>query len=271
MSYSPMELAYAFLQTGEYDDALDALNEQVKNEPDDTEARILRASLLIRMGDTNKLNQAITDLENIDNKTAEQLRLLSVAYERQQQLDKAIEFTQKAHSLAPDDERLTERLVTLLRNTKQIDEAIALVRQQSRSWRWLQWEGDLLLEDGNAVLAIARYGLVLAQLDEIDMRDDYRNAMKLRLLSARATAYRMMQQYDLAQEHYEQAQKLMPNDITLQFNIGVIGALNGDFDNGIISARNALDNASNTMRQHMIDAINAEDDIPQTLRDALLD
>lgn len=271
MPYSPMELANAFLQTGEYDDALDALNQQIAEKPDDSDARLLRASLLIRLGDATQLEQAIADIEAVNNPSAETYRLLSLAYERQQQLDKAVYAVRKAHDLQPDDERLTERLVTLLRDNHEIDEAIAIVREQPRTWRWLQWEGDLLLEAGNAVLAVARYGLVLAQLNDVDMRDDYRNAMKLRLLSARATAYRRMQQYDLAIEHYKAAQILMPNDITLKFNIGVLEALNGNLDNGLAIAKDALDNASNTMRDLLTEAIRQEDDLPQNLQVALLD
>ncbi|MEO1163713.1 MAG: tetratricopeptide repeat protein, partial [Chloroflexota bacterium] len=47
MAYTPMQLAETFLKTGELEDALDALNQQLEAEPADEEARRLRVQVLM--------------------------------------------------------------------------------------------------------------------------------------------------------------------------------------------------------------------------------
>ena len=69
----------------------------------------------------------------------------SVLHERLGDTAKAIESMHKAHKLAPADERLSERLLNLLMNHKQYAAALELVREQDKSWRWLQYEGDVLV------------------------------------------------------------------------------------------------------------------------------
>ncbi|MBZ0278924.1 MAG: tetratricopeptide repeat protein, partial [Anaerolineae bacterium] len=46
MGYSPMQLAEAFIKTGELTDALDALNQQLETVPQDDYARRLRSQVL---------------------------------------------------------------------------------------------------------------------------------------------------------------------------------------------------------------------------------
>lgn len=267
MPYTPMELAQAFIKTGELDDALEALNEHLDNNPNDENARSIRASVCLRL---DHYAQAQIDLDSLSEKNADDYLRLSVAYERLDQIAPMIEAIQQALKLNPDDERLTERLLTVYLKHQKLDEALTLVREQARSWRWLQWEGDILAAQGNDVLATARYGLVLAQLEPLadTMEAGYFNSLKARVLLARAHAYRRMEHLDISAEHYQAAQNLLPEDPTITFNLGILQAMRGDTEAAIAQSQTALNTASPTLREAMLTSLD-HPSIPATLRDAL--
>ena len=60
--YSPIELAEAFIRTGELADALDALNPHLEAQPNDETALRLRAAVLMRLPgeDLEELNREET-------------------------------------------------------------------------------------------------------------------------------------------------------------------------------------------------------------------
>lgn len=267
MPYTPMELAQAFIKTGELNDALEALNEQLVNDPNDDIARRLRASVCLRL---DNLSQAQSDLERLAEKTADDYLRLSVAYERLNQVDNTIVAVKSARKIAPQNEHLTERLLNLYLKNEMLDAARTLVQEQPRTWRWLQWEGDILAQQGDDVLATARYGLVLAQLDPLEatMERGYFNSLKARVLLARAHAYRRLEQPDISEAHYKAAQSLIPEDPTITFNLGVLQAMQGKLDVAIDQCKQALTDASGILRESMLDSLN-HPTIPKKLRDAL--
>ena len=114
MPYSPMELAEVFIKTGEVSAALDAFNQQLTDMPDDTRARRMRAAVLLRLGDTEQLQQSIQDLDAVEQPTTEDHLQRSIIYERLGDRFNAIQALQSARNTAPDDERLIERHVELL-------------------------------------------------------------------------------------------------------------------------------------------------------------
>lgn len=270
MPYSPLELAEAFIKTGELADALDALNQQLEQQPDDEETRRLRIDVQLRLDTAAHWQRALADVAALTQTTAADYQRASVLHERLSDPDSAIAAMHTARKLAPDDERLTERLLNLLMAQKQHDTALTLVHQQEKSWRWLQYEGDLLALMGDDTTATARYGLVLAQLDEREgqMRADYLQAMKARVLLARAHAYRRLKQLDSAREHYLAAQELLPKDPTIAFNLGLLHALAGNIDTAAEQCHAALNNAPAALRDEMLRSI-AHDETFQLLREKL--
>jgi len=229
MSYTPMALAEAFIKTGELHDALQALNQQLASQPDDTAARRMRVAVQLRLDDVQYLQQALSDIDALPTKTAQDYLYESIIYEKLKQFPQAIAAIEAARQCAPDDARLIERHLNLLIAHKSIDAAMILVREQEASWRWLEREGDLLVMQGDDTTATARYGLVLAHLGHLaaTMRSDYLAALKARVYLARAHAYRRLQHIATAREHYLAAQKLLPDDPTIQFNLGILQWLQG--------------------------------------------
>jgi len=257
-----MQLAEAFLKTGELDDALEALNQQLEQEANDDEARRLRIQVLLRLNSAENLQIAQADIKKLSSPTAEDYQIASIVQERSGNLDAAIQAMNQARELNINDERLTERLLELMIANQSYQDALALIRQQEQTWRWLEREGDVLVLMGDDTMATARYGLVLAQLAEFEgqMRKDYLNALKARVYLARAHAYRRLEQIETATEHYQAAKQLLPDDPTIDFNLGLLTFLNGDLEAAVQQCKDALERASAHLAESMLDSLKAEGD-----------
>lgn len=261
MTYSPMQLAEAFLKTGELQDALEALNQQLEQEVDDGQARRLRIQVLLRLNNEENLQAAIADIEKLSSPTAEDYQIASIVYERSGNLEAAITAMNQARENNTDDERLTERLLELLIVHQAYQDALSLIRQQEQTWRWLEREGDVLVLMDDDTMATARYGLVLAKLEvfEGQMRKDYLDALKARVYLARAHAYRRLEHIETASEHYHAAKKLLPDDPTIDFNLGLLTFLEGDLASAIQQCHEALERASSHLAEAMRDSLKTED------------
>ncbi len=260
MSYSPMELAEAFLKTGELDDALDAVNQQLEQRPEDDEARRLLIQIRMRLLPQQDLAQTIAEFDKLGKLSATDWQTKSVIFERIGDLASAISAIQSARQLAPDDERLTERLLDLLLGDENYEEALNLVRSQVLSWQWLEREGDVLVLVGEDTLATARYGLVLAHLEAFEgtMREDYLQALKVRVILARAHAYRRLDHLDTAKELYHSAVSILGDDVSVQFNLGLIAEMEGDPDKAETICKQALELASQGLKEEMLLALDED-------------
>lgn len=263
-AYTPMELANAFIRTGELADALDALNDQLKQHPDDTEARRLRAAVRLRIGDSIALAEAHADLESLLDKTTGDYVQLSLLAERQNNLSDAIAAMEEACKLAPEDARLFERLVGLSMKQGNYAAALARVRQQPADWRWGQWEGDICVKLGDYAGALEAYHRVVQQIDErFDARaNQVVGAIRTRVLMACGFVCRRSGRYDLAELLYDDAEAYYPDETAIPFNRGLIKALRGDLDAAERLCRAALDATSNPLlKDEMLHTLRTETEL----------
>ncbi len=270
MPYTPLQLAEAYIQTGELHDALDALDQQLAAHPQDDVALRLRAAVLLRLPGPRNLQEALATLDQIATPTTQDDIQRSIILERDGDLYGALAIMRTAHQAEPETGRITERLLKLLIAGGAVDEALAIIRQQPRTWRWLQWEGDLLVLTEDDRMATARYGLALAQLQqEHDIEQDrYLAPVVARLLLARAHAYRRLDELASAEEHYEQAAAIIPDDPAIPFNRGLMFALQGDPDTATELCREAFADAPPALREEMLQEIQRDPRL-QVLADAL--
>ena len=253
MPYSPLELAAAFIQTGELNDALDALNAHLAQQPQDDRARRMRIGVCKHLGGEH-LHTALADYAQIQTPVANDAIQHSILLEQAERPDEAIDVLARAHEQWPADERLTERYLHLLLARGRTETALMVVGRLPRVWRWLQWEGDALAIRGDHLLATARYGLALAQLaDQVTAGSArYFAPIQTRLLLARAAAYRRAGLLDQAGEHYAAAGQLIPDDPSIPFNQGLLAWLRGDTEQALRLCRGALEAASDNVRNHLL-------------------
>jgi tetratricopeptide (TPR) repeat protein len=263
--YSNLELADAFIKAGELEDALEALRQQLKDSPQDDESRRLYVDVLVRLTADGNLRSAIKLLDELSEQTADDYIKRSVLLERLGLDDDAIAAAKQGYTKYPDDERLTERYLYLLRNIGKISEALEIVNKlladQADDWRWLQWAGDLSVDDGDHDDAIKHYS---AALDAIKAKHDVDTdatllrairAIYARILLARADVFVKVNQLEKAENDYNYAVGFMPDEPTIAFNLGTIAALRGDIDKAVELCRDALQTATPTMQEHMRDSL----------------
>ncbi|MBC8171551.1 MAG: hypothetical protein H7X77_07750, partial [Anaerolineae bacterium] len=143
MPYTPLELANAFIQTGELTDALDALNQQLAASPEDDASRRLRVETLLRFKGDEHLQAALADLDQLATLTIDDLVKRSLIHQKRGDLDAASQSMILALQHEPTSERLIERQVHLLQSRGDYAAALKLLEVVPLTWRWQQWRGDL--------------------------------------------------------------------------------------------------------------------------------
>lgn len=257
-------MAEAFIQAGELADALDVLRDHLLHQPSDNTARRMLIAVCQRIEDETVWREGLAASAQLAAPAAEDLYARSVLWERLGDLPRAIEAQQAALARQPGDERLIERLVTLHMAWGDDAGALVLVRAQPRSWRWLQWEGDILVHQGDHILATARYGLALTQLDQLPPHP-YLENLKARMLLARAHAYRRAGLLDPAWSHYTAAQTLIPDDPMIPFCQGLIAATSQQWETALAMCRGALAAAAPAVQAEMQLELQAYPDLARRL------
>ena len=247
MTYSPLELAAAFIQTGELDEALAALDQHLDECPADDDSRRTQIKVLRHLGQTER---AVDAFKLLADPAPNDIINLSTLHEETGNLAQAIAHMTEACVRWPSHERLAERYIQLLMKDGQHEVALEVVRQQPPNWRWLGWEGDLLAATGDDLTATARYGLALAQLG--DSPERWLGPVRARLLLARAHAYRRQAFYEQAEAHYREAETMITDDPLIPFFLGVVCYLQaGDVDAGRALCKQAYVAASGALRDQM--------------------
>lgn len=249
--YTPMQLAEAFIDAGELDDALDALNQQLTAQPNDEHARRLRAQVLLRTGTAQALEDALSDLTSIQQTPHDHLTR-STLHERRGALQDALAAAQTAQALTSDDRlraRALERVLDLMRKQGQLEQALEIALEND----WVQWAADAAVDLNNDRRAVDYYTQALDRIERLfDVTSDNIAAnIKARVLLKRGGAHHRMGNYPLAAADYTTAQGIIPDDPMIPFNLGVLAAYQGDEARALSTLRAALAAAPPTLRQHM--------------------
>lgn len=240
MPYSPLDLAEAFIKTGELTDALDALNEHLAQSPDDLTARQTRAAVHLRL---DHLQDALDDLAGLNSPDDRLTR--STIYERMGDLTSALQAVETDTS----HDRLIERRLHLMQKLGQISKARQLVESLPRTWRWSQWSGDLAAADQDFAVAVSHYAAALSTLPPIDTHA--LRGIAARLLLARGDAYLALEQWDAADADYAAAAVYIPDEPMIPFNRGIIRYHQGEEEAGLAQCEAAIQAAPEIMRQAM--------------------
>lgn len=262
MTYSPMQLAEAFIQAGELTDALDALDLHLGAAPEDHDARRLRANVRRRLGSPADLTAALADLDALPQRTTDDALNRAAILGDLGQDDAARDVLLAALDDAPTHERLAEAVVTRLRAMGDVARAQAIVAAQPDGWRWSAWAGDLAAQSGDPAAAIHHYDAAIAALEirypdllaaepahTLDAPDRTQAAAMTvsgayaRLRLARGDAYAQQDMPDAAQADYIAAARRLPDDPAVPFNQGLLLARHGELDAALALCRPALEAA----------------------------
>lgn len=260
--YDSLTLANAFIQTGELDDALDALNQHLEAKPEDDEARRLRVQVLMRMEGKIQWEAIMEDSLALKKPTVDDYVKMSSLSEQMNDYDSALFFTVEALKLQPDDNRLIERRVRLMLEAEG-DPIIVdqLLEQLPEHWRWSGWRGEIALLQGNFDRAVEQFSAALSHLEQTMDTTNVAFAanLKAQILLKRASVHHNIQALAEADADYAAAEQIIPDDPMIRFNRGLIAFLQEDSERGIALCRDAYANAPAALRDEMQKAL-AEDE-----------
>ncbi len=260
MTYTPFQRAQAFVEAGDLDEALTALHEAVATDANDDVYR-LRAAVQRRLRSEEYLRAAALDLEKLGNPTSTDYVEQSIIFEQLGDFSAAIRAMMVATDLAggpSERNRLVEQHVRLLLTRGDTEKALELAQKQPKTWRWMQWMGDIAAQSDDSVAAARYYSAAISLLTSATERDDrFADAFRARLLLARADAHRKSGQFEFADADYVTAEQLTPGDPMIPFYRGIIAWQRGDRDEAVGLVRNAMDHANDmvqdTMRRVLVD------------------
>jgi tetratricopeptide (TPR) repeat protein len=245
--HTPIELAEAFIQTGELGDALDALCQHLEANPDDADARRLRASVLLHLPDHAR--EALADLDALTVTTADDLLLKAQTFEALGEPEAAFTAIEQAWT-AHHDPRSAELLLRALFRRGETNRALELLADLPKSWKWLGWSGDFYALKGDNAIASEHFCSALDQLDQAE-KNALTEMQKATLLLKRAEAYRRLKRYVEAEADYRAAEAIVPSDPMISFNRGLMIFEQGNLRAALPLCRDALDHAPEGLHDHM--------------------
>ncbi len=259
MVYSPMELAQAFIKSGELPDALEALNTHLEQNPDDDEGLRLRSEVLSRFRDNVSIQKALNDLIQLHTPSFDDwVRRVALSQKLGDHRSAGYALKQ-ALSLRPGDERLTEQQVFLMRDQGQYDDALKVIDTMPHNWRWASHAADIHLCRGSYDEAIHTYTKALKLLSDAspdghttDAKANWAAPFEADLYLRRARAWIFLENYDKAEADYQDAAKRIPDDPMIPFKMGIIALLRGDTEQGEKLCREASMSAPVAIKALMI-------------------
>lgn len=211
--YSPLQLAEAYLKTGEWAYALEALADHLAQQPNDQEARLLRMQVFIRLNDLSAAQHESALLDEADPAT---WHWRGILHSRAGQLDEAIACAEQACALSPKDERLAERLLDLYSAAKRWQDAQRLVQAQPPRWGWLARLAEVETALGHHEAARIAYERALEALGQASTSPfSYLRPIRGALLAALARIYAALGHDEQAKLTWQQARRLLPRDPSL--------------------------------------------------------
>jgi hypothetical protein len=202
MSYSRLELANAHLEAGDLDDALAALDAELTENPDNDDALRLRAGILIRAATDDGYRRALEDLNHLREPTVEDIVQKAYSLNELYEIDAALEQIETAVRLG--GQRYVGDQISILMSAFRFAEARALVDTMPRTWRWLEFSGDLAVRHEGPARAIQDYTLALEAIDALPadpLTAPILASSRARLLCGRARMF--CQQEDWSRAHDE--------------------------------------------------------------------
>jgi tetratricopeptide (TPR) repeat protein len=256
MPYTPMQLADAFIQTGELQDALDALDQQLKSNPADDEARRLRIQVLMRIpGDAN-LQAATMDFQKLSSMTAHDAISHYEVLTKLGEGEAAFQVLEGAWENDHTD-RLAEVFIQCLLSRGDGGYALDVSGSMPKTWRWLNWDGDAAVVLADHHLALDYYSQALNDLQQRmnGTENAFTANIKASILLKRGEMRQQIGQLVEADTDYQAAEAIIPSDPMIPFKRGLLALLRGDLQQAENLCYAAWGASSETLRDEMRQAL----------------
>ncbi len=250
MTYTALQLAEAYLETGELNLALAALDEHLTAFPQDDGARRLRVQVLRDF--PSGMRTALADLDALAAPNASDFGVRGAILLRQGDRVGAAVAYERAWTLSPVG--FAEAYFRVLKDLGEYERALVVLESLPQAWHWYQAHGEIDMLRGDYRLALDHFTRAVDQLAAlIAVARDQRLliAMQANLLLKRADAYRRTGRLAEADADYQAAEAAEPGDAAIPFNRGLTRFEQGDLDGAIRLCRDGWARANVDMRESM--------------------
>ncbi len=250
MTYTALQLAEAYLETGELNLALAALDEHLTAFPQDDGARRLRVQVLRDF--PAGIRTALADLDALAAPNASDFGVRGAILLRQGDRTGAAAAYERAWTLSPVG--FAEAYFRVLKDLGEFERALVVLESLPQAWHWHQAHGEIDALRGDFGLALDHFTRAVNQLAAlIAVARDQRLliAMQANLLLKRADAYRRTGRWAEADADYQAAEAAEPGDAAIPFNRGLLCLEQGDLDGALRLCRDGWSRANAAMRASM--------------------
>jgi tetratricopeptide (TPR) repeat protein len=216
-----IELVNAHLFDGDTQAALTALDSHLDAQPDDADARRLRAETHMALNTPDHLRAALDDFNALPAPTPDDSLFMVRAYEKLGLPDQAISTLEAALALDSTHPRLLQRLAEILLAQGRYRDALDQVEKLAPDWRRLQMVGDVLFDLGLAhnmarEHAVNAYQSALSIIPVAKWSEPFRARMHLRL----ANVFQRLGDHKAVEREAAAAAKLIPGEPAVAFYQG---------------------------------------------------
>lgn len=265
MAYTPLQMAEAFIQTGELQDALDALNQHLEATPSDDDARRLRVQVLMRLRDIGSYYAALEDIDRLKNLSSHDRMNRYIIFEQLEDHAMALDTIEDLYDDDLTDERVAELLFDRAIAQHKYDLSAQVLKAMPRTSGWLKKAGDLARAEGRHEDAIAHFTEALKQLGmEFDLAESqFARPIHVDILLARAETYVTLGKLHEASEDYAAAQAVMPDDALIGFWHSFVQLELGHVQEAVVTCRIALETPNDYLKSQMVNYLRSRAHDPQ--------
>lgn len=257
MTYTAMELAEAYLETGELNLALAALNDHLNAFPADDSARRLRVQVL--RGFPDGIALALADLDALTAPDASDDGVRGAILAAQGDWIGAAAAYERAWVRSPVG--YGEAYFRVLKRIGDVERALTVLETLPKAWHWHQARAELDALRGDDAAAVEQFSAAIHGLHRlIAVAKDRRLLVALlaNALLARASALRRLTRYADAESDYADAHVYEPGDAAIPFNRGLMCLERGAVADAIRLCREGWEGANPAMRAAMRAELSAD-------------
>lgn len=254
-----LELVNAHLFDGDTQTALATLDAHLSAQPDDAEARRLRAETHMALNTPDHLRAALDDFHTLTPPSPDDSLFMVRAYEQLGLPDQAITTLEAALILDSTHPRLLQRLAEILLAQGRYRDALDQVEKLAPDWRRLQMVGDVLFDLGlehNMARehAVSAYQSALSIIPIKKWSEPFRARMHLRL----ANIFQRLSDHKAVEREAAAAAKLIPDEPAVAFYQGWAQVKRGKPDQALTLFKKAFNGASDAVRDDFRKTLSAD-------------
>ncbi len=254
-----LDLVNAHLMDGDTQTALALMDAHLSAQPDDSDARRMRAETYMALNTPDDLRAALDDFALLTAPTPDDTLFMVRAYEQLGLPEQSINVLEAGLLADPTHPRLLQRLAEVLTAQGRFRDALDQVEKLAQDWRQLQMVGDVMF-DLSVAHNMARESAVTAYQSALQIipikkwSEPFRARMHLRL----ANIFQRLNDHKAVEREAAAAAKLIPGEPAVAFYQGWAQVKRGKPAQALTLLKKAFNGASEAVQADFRQTLSAD-------------